>query len=179
MKKTKRYEDGGFTFADDVNTKEGIAQALADIEARGKAQGEDYVYEGSESEETPKAARSVAKPKAESPRKVEKAAPKAEEKPKSEAPKVTGKDQVEVKASQSKSDSRSMYPDLPRPKSAESAKSAMPDIAARKAATAARARRSSLPEGQKFMGMKSGGVASASKRADGCAVRGKTKGRMV
>ncbi len=32
----------------------------------------------------------------------------------------------------------------------------------------------------KFMGMKKGGkVSSASKRADGCAQRGKTKGRMV
>mgnify|MGYP003346941174 FL=1 len=31
-----------------------------------------------------------------------------------------------------------------------------------------------------FMGMKKGGkVSSASKRADGCAMRGKTKGRMV
>ena len=29
------------------------------------------------------------------------------------------------------------------------------------------------------MGMKSGGTVSASKRADGCAVKGKTKGRMV
>ncbi len=33
---------------------------------------------------------------------------------------------------------------------------------------------------KKAVGMKSGGkVSSASKRADGCAVRGKTKGRMV
>lgn len=35
-------------------------------------------------------------------------------------------------------------------------------------------------QAQKMMGFKSGGkVSSASKRADGCAVRGKTKGRMV
>jgi hypothetical protein len=33
---------------------------------------------------------------------------------------------------------------------------------------------------RKAMGMKKGGVvSSASKRADGCAMRGKTKGRMV
>lgn len=35
-------------------------------------------------------------------------------------------------------------------------------------------------QAQKMMGFKAGGkVSSASKRADGCAVRGKTKGRMV
>lgn len=35
-------------------------------------------------------------------------------------------------------------------------------------------------QAQKMMGFKSGGkVSSASKRADGCCVRGKTKGRMV
>jgi len=33
--------------------------------------------------------------------------------------------------------------------------------------------------GKKPLKMKSGGMASASKRADGCAQRGKTKGRMV
>jgi len=41
-------------------------------------------------------------------------------------------------------------------------------------------RKSALPSGQKGMGSyKSGGTVSASKRADGCAQRGKTKGRMV
>ena len=37
-----------------------------------------------------------------------------------------------------------------------------------------------MKSGLKMIGMKKGGsVSSASKRADGCAVRGKTKGRMV
>jgi hypothetical protein len=34
-------------------------------------------------------------------------------------------------------------------------------------------------ERREARGMKKGGVVSASKRADGCAQRGKTKGRMV
>lgn len=45
-------------------------------------------------------------------------------------------------------------------------------------ATAARKRR--IEEAKKELGMKKGGkVPSASKRADGCAIRGKTRGRMV
>jgi len=37
-----------------------------------------------------------------------------------------------------------------------------------------------ISKGLKMLGMKSGGkVSSASSRADGCAVKGKTKGRMV
>jgi hypothetical protein len=32
---------------------------------------------------------------------------------------------------------------------------------------------------REMTGMKKGGIASASKRADGCAIRGKTKGKMV
>jgi hypothetical protein len=37
-----------------------------------------------------------------------------------------------------------------------------------------------MKSGLKMIGMKKGGsVSSASKRADGCAIRGKTKGRMV
>lgn len=46
-------------------------------------------------------------------------------------------------------------------------------------ATAARKRR--VEEAKKELGMKKGGVvkSSASKRADGCATKGKTKGRMV
>ena len=49
--------------------------------------------------------------------------------------------------------------------------------------------KSALPSEQKGMGMKNGGktkcmagggkVSSASKRADGCAIRGKTRGKMV
>jgi hypothetical protein len=35
------------------------------------------------------------------------------------------------------------------------------------------------PSKYKPANMKKGGVVSASKRADGCAIRGKTKGRMV
>jgi hypothetical protein len=45
-------------------------------------------------------------------------------------------------------------------------------------ATEARKRR--VEDAKKELGMKKGGkVSSASKRADGCAVRGKTRGRMV
>ena len=68
------------------------------------------------------------------------------------------------------------------PKAAKSAEAAMPDVAARKAATAERMSKSRSGKlgTQGVYGMKAGGsVSSASKRGDGCAIRGKTKGRMV
>ena len=40
-------------------------------------------------------------------------------------------------------------------------------------------REAAAEERRESRGMKKGGVVSASKRADGCAVKGKTKGRMV
>ena len=58
----------------------------------------------------------------------------------------------------------------------------MPDVAARKAATAERMSKSRSGKlgTQGVYGMKAGGsVSSASRRGDGCAIRGKTKGRMV
>ena len=187
MKKTKRYEEGGFTFADinEADRKAAIDSALADIDKRGVEQARDLAAERTmgidlwSPEEKP-AKRAAPKAKAEPARKEEKAPAKVEAPAKSEAPRVSGKEQVEVKAPQTKSDSRSFYPDLPKPKSAESPKSAMPNVSARKAATE---ERRASPRASKLgtQGVYSGGgkVSSASKRGDGCAVRGKTKGRMV
>jgi len=164
MKKTKRYEDGGFTFADisDEERKAGIDAAMADIERRSADRAAEVASEraGMEigsTEEKP-AKRAAPKVKAEPARKTEKAeekAPRSERAPSSvKVEPITG------------------------PAPAKSREAAMPDVAARKAATAARQRRSAFGgENKGVYGMKSGGMAS--KRADGCAIRGKTRGKMV
>lgn len=160
MARNKRYEDGGLTFADisEEERKAGIEAALADIEARSAAKA----AEASESEvETP----------------VKRAAPKKAEKktqpaPKAEAPKTPREERAPstVKAGA-----------ITGPAPAKSREAAMPDVAARRAETQARTgRRSVFGENKGVYGMKAGGsVSSASKRADGCAIRGKTKGRVV
>lgn len=159
MKKTKRYEDGGFTFADvsDEERQAGIDAALADIDRRGVEQARELAAERAMGVEV-----GEEKP-------VKRAAPKA----KAEAPRK------EAKAEEKPAKREKFYPDLPRPKPAESAKAAMPNVAARKAATEERraGSRSGKLGTQGVYGMKSGGMAS--RRADGCAVRGKTRGKMV
>ena len=165
--KKKCYDDGGLTFTE-MSDEDRAASAKAAIEALNARQAEKSKEAGGESkaEATPvkRTAPKVAVAKTESksaPKEVkaEAPAPRAERAPSSVKPEpITG------------------------PKPAKSAEAAMPDVAARKAATAERLSKSRSGKlgTQGVYGMKSGGVtSSASRRADGCAVRGKTKGRMV
>ena len=167
--KKKRYEDGGLTFTE-MSDEDRAASAKAAIEALNARQAEKSKEAGGESEakETPvkRAAPKLAPAKTES-----KPAPKeAKSEPKAEAP----------RAERAPS---SVKPEpITGPKPAKSAEAAMPDTAARKTATAERLSKSRSGKlgTQGVYGMKSGGsVSSASKRGDGCAIRGTTKGRMV
>lgn len=172
MKKTKRYEEGGFTFADenDFDREAAIKQAMADIENRGKQQAEDLATE--------RAGETAAeeKPVRRAEKKVAKAVAKDAVKEVSkevEAPRPTRAERAPS--------SVKVNP-ITGPAPAPSRAAAMPDVSARRAATAERTGRRSVFGGENrgVPGMKAGGkVSSASKRADGCAVRGKTKGRMV
>ena len=167
--KKKRYEDGGLTFTE-MSDEDRAASAKAAIEALNARQAEKSKEAGGESEAkaepVKRAAPKVSVAKTESkpaPKEVKAEVPRAERAPSSVKPEpITG------------------------PKPAKSAESAMPDVAARKAATAERLsaktprQLKAAEDMRKAMGMKAGGsVSSASKRADGCAIRGKTKGRMV
>ena len=162
MMKRKCYEEGGLTFAelDKGETDKAARSAIDDLIARQAAKSEEAGGE-SEVKETPRA-KPAAKPAA-------KAAPKAEPKPEPNA---------EPKAERT----ASKVNPITGPEPAKSRAAAIPDVGARKAATEARTgRRSAFGGGAKGVyGMAAGGkVSSASKRADGCAVKGKTKGRMV
>ena len=168
VRKAKCMADGGFTFAEmkDEDRMAAAKAAAAAIDAREAEKSADAKISGVDlwtPEEKP-VKRSAPKPKA----KEEKAA-KEEAPAKSEAPR-SERAPSSVKAEP-----------ITGPKPAKSAESAMPDVAARKAATAVRQRRSAFGgENKGVYGMSAGGKASsASRRADGCAVRGKTKGRMV
>ena len=163
--KKKCYDDGGLTFAE-MSDEDRASSAKAAIEALNARQAAKSEEAGGESkaEAAPvkRAAPKVAVAKTESkpaPKEVKAEAPRAERAPSSVKPEpITG------------------------PKPAKSAEAAMPDTAARKAATAERLSKSRSGKlgTQGVYGMKSGGsVSSASKRGDGCAIRGKTKGRMV
>ena len=163
--KKKRYEDGGLTFTE-MSDEDRAASAKAAIEALNARQAEKSKEAGGESEAkaepVKRAAPKVSVAKTESkpaPKEVKAEVPRAERAPSSVKPEpITG------------------------PKPAKSAEAAMPDTAARKAATAERLSKSRSGKlgTQGVYGMKSGGsVSSASKRGDGCAIRGKTKGRMV
>ena len=162
--KKKRYEDGGLTFTE-MSDEDRAASAKAAIEALNARQAEKSKEAGGESEAkaepVKRAAPKVSVAKTESkpaPKEVKAEVPRAERAPSSVKPEpITG------------------------PKPAKSAESAMPDVAARKAATAERMSKSRSGKlgTQGVYGMKAGGsVSSASKRADGCAIRGKTRGMM-
>ena len=174
--KKKRYEDGGLTFTE-MSDEDRAASAKAAIEALNARQAEKSKEAGGESEvkstpvrratsyDSTEAKRNLARAGSEhasgkpAPKEVKAEAPRAERAPSSVKPEpITG------------------------PKPAKSAEAAMPDTAARKAATAERLSKSRSGKlgTQGVYSMKSGGsVSSASKRGDGCAIRGKTKGRMV
>ena len=165
MAKCKRMEDGGLTFTE-MSDEDRAASAKAAIEALNARQAEKSKEAGGESEAkaepVKRAAPKVSVAKTESkpaPKEVKAEVPRAERAPSSVKPEpITG------------------------PKPAKSAESAMPDVAARKAATAERMSKSRSGKlgTQGVYGMKAGGsVSSASKRADGCAQRGKTRGKMV
>jgi hypothetical protein len=158
--KKKCYEEGGLTFAE-MSDEDRAAAAREAIEAINARQRPAEV-EVEEKVETVKKRPSKPAVKKE-------AAVKVESKPELK---------VETKAAPER---KGFYPEMPKPKAAESAKAAMPDVAARKAATESRQRRSVFGgENKGVYGMKAGGtVSSASKRADGCAQRGKTRGKMV
>lgn len=156
MARKKCYDDGGLTFAEmsDEDRASAAREAIDAINARQRP-AETEVEEKTE----------VVRKRPSKPAAKKEAPAKVESKPEEKTETVR----------------KQFYPDLPKPKPAESAKAAMPDVAARKAATESRGRRSMFgAENKGVYGMKAGGtVSSASKRADGCAVRGKTKGRMV
>lgn len=164
MAKCKRMEDGGLTFTE-MSDEDRAASAKAAIEALNARQAEKSKEAGGESEAkaepVKRAAPKVSVAKTESkpaPKEVKAEVPRAERAPSSVKPEpITG------------------------PKPAKSAEAAMPDVAARKAATAERMSKSRSGKlgTQGVYGMKAGGsVSSASKRADGCAIRGKTRGMM-
>lgn len=163
MMKRKCYEDGGLTFAelDKEETDKAARSAIDDLIARQAAKSEEAGGE-SEAKEAPRA---KSAPKAAS-KPAEKSAPKSEVK---EAPRAERAPST-VKAGA-----------ITGPAPAKSREAAMPDVGARKAETSARTRRSAFGgENKGVYGMAAGGkVSSASKRADGCAVKGKTRGRMV
>ena len=168
MMKRKCYEDGGLTFAelDKEETDKAARSAIDDLIARQAAKSEEAGGE-SEAKETTRA-KPASKPVAKAaPKPAEKPAPKAEAKP--EAPRAERAPST-VKAGA-----------ITGPAPAKSREAAMPDVGARKAETSARTRRSAFGgENKGVYGMAAGGkVSSASKRADGCAVKGKTRGRMV
>ena len=165
MARKKCYEEGGLTFAelDKAETDKAARSAIDDLIARQAAKSEEAGGE-SEAKEAPRA--KVSKPAA-------KPAPKVESKPE---PKPEPKAEPKVERTASK-----INP-ITGPEPAKSRAAAMPDVGARKAATEARTSRRSAFGGENkgVYNMSSGGkVSSASKRADGCAVKGKTKGRMV
>lgn len=164
MMKRKCYEEGGLTFAelDKEETDKAARLAIDDLIARQAAKSEEAGGQ-SEAKETPRA---KAAPKPAS-KPAEKPAPKAEAK--SETPRAERAPST-VKAGA-----------ITGPAPAKSREAAMPDVGARKAETSARTRRSAFGgENKGVYGMAAGGkVSSASKRADGCAVKGKTRGRMV
>jgi len=160
MARKKCYEDGGLTFTDmsEEDREKSARSAIDDLIARQAAKSEES---GGESE-AKEAVRSKPSVKA-APRAAEKSAPKTEYARAERSPST-------VKAGA-----------ITGPAPAKSREAAMPDVAARKSETAARSRRSVFGgENKGVYGMKSGGsVSSASKRADGIAQRGKTRGKMV
>lgn len=166
--KKKCYDDGGLTFAE-MSDEDRASSAKAAIEALNARQAKTSEEAGglSEMKETPvkRMAKAI-----------------AEAKPRSE-PKTERKIEVKAEAPRAERAPASVKPEpITGPKPAKSAESAMPDVAARKAATAERMSKSRSGKlgTQGVYGMKAGGsVSSASKRGDGCAIRGKTKGRMV
>ena len=146
-KKSKKYEEGGLTFAD-MSDEDRAAQAKARIAEMGGPMPE-----------TPKVPRSVAKlfNKGDTGENLRDLDMQGAD---------TGYDATE-KARMAKQTASRHFAGRP-------GKSAEPVVVNPK-------RKSVLPSGQKNMGaFKSGGtVGGASKRADGIAQRGKTKGRMV
>ena len=131
MKKTKRYEDGGLTFADMSEEDRGEAARKA-IEALNARQAEKSAEAGGESK------------KRTTPRRAAKAVDKGDTRENLRDLDMqgadTGYDATEFRRNQSRVGTRHTL----------------------------------------GKGMKAGGkVGSASKRADGCAVKGKTRGRMV
>ena len=156
--KMKRYQDGGDVI--ELQSKTGKNEAIGDdVRERAMAAMAARELGAEEKKATPKAEPKAAAPKAEA-----KAEPKAEpkEEPKKKAsttiPSTFGK--VALPKSFSASGGNT------EPKKS-TAKFSSPSI--------------SLPDPlAKFKKMASGGkVSSASSRADGCATKGKTKGRMV
>lgn len=170
--KKKCYDDGGLTFAE-MSDEDRASSAKAAIEALNARQAKASEEAGglSEMKETPvkRMAKAVAEAK-----------PKSEAKPE---PKTERKTEVKAEAPRAERAPSSVKAEpITGPKPAKSAEAAMPDVAARKAATAERMSKSRSGKlgTQGVYGMKAGGsVSSASRRGDGCAIRGKTKGRMV
>ena len=176
--KKKCYEDGGLTFTE-MSDEDRAASAKAAIEALNARQAAKSEEAGGASEvKSAPVRRATSYDSTEAKRNLARAGSEhASGKP---APKEVKAEAPPPRAERAPS---SVKPEpITGPKPAKSAEAAMPDVAARKAATAERLSKSRSGKlgTQGVYGMKAGGsVSSASKRGDGCAIRGKTKGRMV
>lgn len=197
-KKTKRYEEGGFTFAEmkDEDRLAAAKAAAADIDRR---QAEKSKEAGeSEAKPTPRAVSVTRVESKPAPKADEKPAEKSSysysratpmgEKPKSSVgetmekvnkfmtlPKVEPYKEPKKEPEKVPEKTGSKVPYSRATPSGEKPKSAISDLVD----TFRRAPRV-MKKGGTTKCMSSGGsVSSASKRGDGCAIRGKTKGRMV
>ena len=166
MKKTRKFDEGGFTYDEEVDPAEVARKRIAekDAEYASKFGAPEAAEEMELAPPAPKAAaRKVAKPAAN-------AANAAKSVVKVEAPKRSAAESFR-QSSRSPEMLKSGYgdrvaaPATPRAPAKPSPFAGMRDATSWKNVS---------------RGMKSGGtVSSASKRADGIAQRGKTKGRMV
>lgn len=153
MKKTKRYDDGGLSFADmsDEDRSAAARAAIADIDARQAAKA---IEAGMPTAKTSVRRRSASK-KVDAGRVTENLADM-------EAQGLdTGYSDTEARRNLARAGSRHAVGVLNTEDRGYSGSEARRNMS--RAAS----------------GMKKGGAVSASKRADGCAVRGKTKGRIV
>jgi len=188
-KKTKRYEDGGLSFAemDDIDRDAAADAAIQGIAARQAAKSEE-AGGASEVKSTP-VRRSTSYDSTEAKRNLARAGSEhASGKPKSSVgetmekvskfmtlPKVEPYKEPKKEPEKVPEKTGSKVPYSRATPSGEKPKSAISDLVD----TFRRAPRV-MKKGGTTKCMSSGGsVSSASKRGDGCAIRGKTKGRMV
>lgn len=158
-KRTKRYDDGGLTFAemDDADRDEAARKAIADLDARQAAKSEEAVE--------PKKRSLVKRAK-----KVDAGDTRENLRDLDMQGADTGYDASE-KARMAKQTQGRHFAGRP-------GKSAEPQVVEPKKKGAVSDLVDIFSRGGKYL-MKTGGKVTASKRADGCAVRGKTKGRIV
>lgn len=177
--KIKKYEDGGLTFAD-MPEEDRAASARAAMDSINARQAEASEAAGGASTMKTTPRRPMA-PKAPAAKPTVKSVSVTKEE-------VTGAPAAKPKTSLESYSERSPWNTRGTSKgfsysspASEAPKGAMPDVDARKAATESRQGRPAGKLSDLITGKlaKGGMVSSASKRADGCATKGKTKGTMV